>query len=138
MCASSCRATSSSLSVGDLVPADVRLIEVSQLECDEARAHRGVACRRPRRSAPTASDSAVDLPSCAFMGTVVHQGSGEAVVVATGPATAFGKIAVGLGERPAETAFQVGLRDFSGLLVRGGGRADDLDLRHQRRARPAR
>ena len=52
------------------------------------------------------------------MGTVVHQGSGEAVVVATGPATAFGKIAVGLSERPAETAFQVGLRDFSGLLVR--------------------
>ena len=52
------------------------------------------------------------------MGTVVHQGSGRAVVVATGSATAFGRIAVGLGERQAETAFQVGLRDFSKLLVR--------------------
>ena len=38
--------------------------------------------------------------------------------MATGSATAFGKIAVGLGERQAETAFQVGLRDFSALLVR--------------------
>jgi Mg2+-importing ATPase len=52
------------------------------------------------------------------MGTVVHQGAGRAVVVATGSSTAFGKIAVGLAERQAETAFQTGLRDFSKLLVR--------------------
>ena len=49
--------------------------------------------------------------------------------MATGSATAFGKIAVGLGERQAETAFQVGLRDFSKLLVRVAGGADDVDLR---------
>jgi Mg2+-importing ATPase len=106
-----------SLSVGDLVPADVRLIEVSQLECDEG-VLTGESMPAAKAVTPTSSDSAVDLPSCAFMGTVVHHGSAEAVVVATGPATAFGKIAVGLSERPAETAFQVGLRDFSGLLVR--------------------
>jgi len=52
------------------------------------------------------------------MGTVVHQGSGRGVVGATGSSTAFGKIAVGLSERQAETAFQAGLRDFSKLLVR--------------------
>jgi Mg2+-importing ATPase len=38
--------------------------------------------------------------------------------VSTGSATAFGKIAVGLGERQAETGFQAGLRGFSTLLVR--------------------
>ena len=52
------------------------------------------------------------------MGTIVHQGSGRGVVVATGAGTAFGKIAVGLGERQAETAFQAGLRGFSKLLVK--------------------
>jgi Mg2+-importing ATPase len=52
------------------------------------------------------------------MGTVVHQGSGRGVAVATGSATAFGKIAVGLAERQPETAFQAGLRGFSKLLVR--------------------
>jgi magnesium-transporting ATPase (P-type) len=51
------------------------------------------------------------------MGTVVHQGAGRGVVVATGSSTAFGKIAVGLSERQAETAFQAGLRGFSKLLV---------------------
>ena len=105
------------LRVGDLVPADVRLMEANQLECDEG-VLTGESMPAAKTVKPTSSDSAVDLPSCAFMGTVVHQGSGEAVVVATGSATAFGKIAVGLGERQAETAFQVGLRDFSKLLVR--------------------
>jgi Mg2+-importing ATPase len=105
------------LQVGDLVPADVRLLEATQLECDEA-VLTGESMAAVKTVAPSTTDSPVDLPSCAFMGTVVHQGSGRAVVVATGSATAFGKIAVGLGERQADTAFQAGLRDFSKLLVR--------------------
>ena len=105
------------LRVGDVVPADVRLIEANQLECDEA-VLTGESMAAVKAVEAASSDSAVDLPSCAFMGTIVHEGSGRAVVVATGSATAFGRIAVGLVERPAETAFQVGLRDFSRLLVR--------------------
>jgi Mg2+-importing ATPase len=105
------------LRVGDVVPADVRLLEAHQLECDEA-VLTGEALAAVKAATPTPADSATDLPACAFMGTVVHQGSGRAVVVATGSATAFGKIAVGLGERQSETAFQVGLRAFSKLLVR--------------------
>ena len=106
-----------SLRVGDLVPADVRLIEAVQLECDEA-VLTGEPVPAVKNIVPSATDSEVDLPSCAFMGTVVHQGSGRAVVVATGSSTAFGKIAVGLGEEQAETAFQAGLRGFSKLLVK--------------------
>ena len=109
------------LRVGDVVPADLRLLEANGLECDEA-VLTGESLPAPKSTAPDPpSDSAVDLPSCAFMGTIVHQGSGEGVVVATGMATAFGKIAVGLGERPTETAFQVGLRGFSALLVKVAG-----------------
>jgi Mg2+-importing ATPase len=105
------------LRVGDLVPADMRLIDANQLECDEG-VLTGESMPAAKTVKPASSDSAVDLPSCAFMGTVIHQGSGQAVVVAIGSATAFGKIAAGLSERPADTAFQVGLRDFSKLLVR--------------------
>jgi Mg2+-importing ATPase len=109
------------LRVGAVVPADLRLIETKALECDEAvLTGESMAAAKSVAPAP-ASDSAVDLPSCAFMGTVVHQGSGRGVVVATGSATAFGKIAAGLGERQAETAFQAGLRDFSKLLVKVAG-----------------
>jgi Mg2+-importing ATPase len=106
------------LQVGDLVPADLRLLEADQLECDEAVLTGESQPAVKQAAASPAGDSPVDLPSCAFMGTVVHQGAGVGVVVATGSATAFGKIAVGLGERPPETAFQAGLRAFSKLLVR--------------------
>jgi Mg2+-importing ATPase len=104
--------------VGDLVPADLRLLDANQLECDEAVLTGESIPAVKSAAAVPAGDSTVDLSSCAFMGTVVHQGAGRAVVVATGSSTAFGKIAVGLAERQAETAFQTGLRGFSKLLVR--------------------
>jgi P-type Mg2+ transporter len=105
------------LRVGELVPADVRLLDVNELECDEALLT-GESMPAAKTVEQSKTDSAVDLPSCAFMGTVVHQGSAQAVIVSTGSVTAFGKIAVGLGEHQSETAFQAGLRGFSKLLVR--------------------
>jgi P-type Mg2+ transporter len=109
------------LRVGDIVPADLRLLEVTGLECDEAvLTGESLPVEKSTGERP-ASDSPLDLPACAFMGTVVHQGIGLGVVVSTGTSTAFGKIAVGLGERQAQTAFQVGLRGFSALLVKVAG-----------------
>ncbi len=105
------------LRIGDVIPADVRLLDTSQLECDEAVLTGESMPSAKSAEAVLSSDSEVDLPSCAFMGTIVHQGSARGVVVATGSATAFGSIAVGLGAPPTYTAFQVGLRDFSKLLV---------------------
>ena len=67
--------------------------------------------------AVAAGSSPQELASCAFMGTVVRQGTATAMVVATGSSTAFGKIAAGLSERRVSTAFQVGLKSFSKLLV---------------------
>ncbi|MDQ1428336.1 MAG: P-type Mg2+ transporter, partial [Acidimicrobiaceae bacterium] len=105
------------LRVGDIIPADVRLLASVQLECDEAVLTGESMPAVKSVPADPLGDSDVDLHAVAFMGTVVHQGSGRAVVVGTGAATAFGKIAVGLTEHQSETAFQVGLRGFSALLV---------------------
>jgi len=103
------------LRVGDLVPADLRLLQADELECDEgmltgesmpvAKSVPAVAGRQPQ-----------DQPGCAFMGTIVHQGSGLGVVVATGTRTAFGKIAAGLAEKQGQTVFEVGLSRFSRFL----------------------
>lgn len=106
------------LRIGDIVPADLRLLEATRLECDEA-VLTGESQPARKSTGPAAErEGPLDLPSCAFMGSVVHQGAGRGVVVATGTSTAFGRIAEGLGEKRAATAFQVGLRDFSGLLVK--------------------
>jgi Mg2+-importing ATPase len=65
-----------------------------------------------------AGSALADQSSCAFMGTVVQNGAGTGVVVATGPRAEFGRIAVGLATSEPETDFQVGLRRFSMLLVK--------------------
>jgi len=105
------------LALGMLVPADLRLTRVTGLECDEA-VLTGESLPVPKSTEPVAAGSALgDLRSMAFQGTVVHAGSAAAVVVATGAATEFGRIATALGQRQPETDFQLGLRRFSMLLL---------------------
>ncbi|HEX6664035.1 MAG TPA: magnesium-translocating P-type ATPase [Gaiellaceae bacterium] len=106
-----------SLHVGDIVPADVRLLEAANLECDES-VLTGESAAAIKEVAPvTEPATPLELPCVAFMGTVVHAGGGRGVVVQTGSRTAFGAIAVKLGERHELTSFQRGLQDFSRLLV---------------------
>src|SRR5207244_13547069 len=103
--------------LGMVVPADLRLLAVQRLECDESVLTGESATTFKRVEPVPANSSRGDLASCALMGTVVRAGSGLGVVVATGRTTAFGRIAVALGERQPETEFQSGLRRFSLLLA---------------------
>jgi len=106
------------IGVGDVVPADLRLLEANELECDESVLS-GESLPAEKNVEPvTSPDSPLDLPSCAFMGTVVRAGNGVGAVVETGRRTEFGRIATQLGTRQPQTAFQLGLRNFSLLLVR--------------------
>jgi P-type Mg2+ transporter len=105
------------LRLGDIVPADLRLLGVSGLECDES-VLTGESLPVEKSTAPVgAGTSLAELSGCALMGTVVRAGSGRGLVVATGPGTEFGKIAAGLDTHQLDTEFQVGLRRFSMLLV---------------------
>jgi Mg2+-importing ATPase len=106
------------IGVGDVLPADLRLLDANGLECDEG-VLTGESLPAEKSAEPlTSVESPLALPSCAFMGTVARAGNGVGVVVETGTRTAFGQIAQRLGERQPQTAFQRGLRDFSLLLVR--------------------
>jgi P-type Mg2+ transporter len=106
------------LELGMIVPADLRLTEATNLACDEA-VLTGEAEPVEKATDPVGPGLAIaDLTSCALMGTIVREGSGRGIVVATGGGTVFGGIALGLGGRQPETAFQIGLRRFSGLLAK--------------------
>ncbi len=104
-----------SLRIGVLVPADLRLLEVDELECDEG-VLTGESMPVAKSVAPVADGQSQEQPGCALMGTVVHQGSALGVVVRTGTRTAFGQIAAGLAEKHSQTAFEVGLSRFSRFL----------------------
>jgi P-type Mg2+ transporter len=105
------------LQLGEVVPADIRLLATVGLACDES-VLTGESLPAEKSTEPVpAGTPLAELACCALMGTVVHAGSGIGVVVATGGRAEFGRIALGLGERQPETEFQVGLRRFSTLLV---------------------
>ena len=83
------------LNLGTLVPADVRLLSVDELECDEA-VLTGESMPVPKSEIAVTEPDASSLSDCAYMGTIVHQGSALAVVVQTGTRTAFGRFAVNI------------------------------------------
>ena len=105
------------LTLGSVVPADLRLLATTDLECDES-VLTGESQAAEKSATEMESIVALADRSClAWMGTVVHAGAGTGVVVATGARSEFGRIAAGLGDRQPETDFQAGLRKFSMLLL---------------------
>ncbi|MBA4360248.1 MAG: magnesium-translocating P-type ATPase, partial [Pseudomonas sp.] len=117
------------LSAGDMIPADIRLIEsrdlfISQavltgeaLPVEKYDTLGDVAQKSATRSAADQSNL-LDLPNICFMGTNVVSGTAKAVVVATGPRTYFGSLAKAIVGSRVQTAFDRGVNSVSWLLIR--------------------
>ncbi|KYH44591.1 magnesium-translocating P-type ATPase [Branchiibius sp. NY16-3462-2] len=105
------------LTLGEAVPADLRLISVDGLSCNEGLLT-GESVSADKQVDPVPEGTAMaDATDLAFMGTIVTAGSGVGVVYATGASAEFGRIAASLDTRAPETPFQLGLRKFSYLLL---------------------
>ncbi len=78
---------------GDVVPADLRVIRADRLLIDRS-VLTGESIPEGARVEPDAEDTSLaGRRSIAYSGTSVVGGRGEGIVVATGPATEFGRIA---------------------------------------------
>lgn len=116
---------------GDIVPADATLIEAAGLECNES-ALTGESEPVPKHARTTGAGTTVsigatrsasesDAPpahACLGAGTVVTRGRGTALVTATGPDSAVGRIASLLGRQPVRpTPLQQRLRELGRVLA---------------------
>lgn len=99
------------LQMGKIVPADVRLLVATDLECDES------ILTGESTAAPKVGLTTGDSGWC-WMGTIVHRGSGVGIVCATGAHTEFGIIAAGVSTTEETTGFQIGLKGYSMFLAR--------------------
>ncbi|KAI9144876.1 hypothetical protein BKA69DRAFT_1108812 [Paraphysoderma sedebokerense] len=84
---------------GDIIPADLRLFEVFNLEIDEALLT-GESLPVTKRTAaiPNPNEPVGDRVNLAYSSTVVTKGRGKGVVIATGASTEIGEIAKAMTE----------------------------------------
>ncbi|MGE6446790.1 magnesium-translocating P-type ATPase [Pseudomonas bubulae] len=117
------------LSAGDMIPADIRLIESRDLFISQAvltgealpvEKYDTLGDVTQKSASSTAADQSnlLDLPNICFMGTNVVSGTARAVVVATGPRTYFGSLAKAIIGSRTQTAFDRGVNSVSWLLIR--------------------
>ncbi len=109
------------LSAGDMVPADMRIIEVKDLFVSQSTLtgeSDGIEKMPELLDEKHRSGSVVDLENICFMGSTVLSGSATGIVFETGNDTFLGTIAKGIAGHRAETAFDKGITKVSLLLIR--------------------
>ncbi|MCX7886104.1 MAG: magnesium-translocating P-type ATPase [Verrucomicrobiae bacterium] len=117
------------LSAGDMIPADLRLLESRDLfvtqsaltgeampvEKYEPERRAQLKPKEPHEGLPA---EVLDSPHLLFMGSSIVSGTGKAVVLATGQRTYFGAMAEKLAVKRPQTAFDRGVKQVSWLLIR--------------------
>jgi P-type Mg2+ transporter len=107
------------VAAGDRVPADARLLETRDLHVQQAAlTGESMPAEKGAGDLEVAPRQPADARNVVFLGTSVVSGTATALVVATGPATAFGDIAARLSMRPPETEFERGTRQFALFITR--------------------
>jgi P-type Mg2+ transporter len=106
------------LSAGDIAPADSRVISAKDLFVNQSSLTGESFPVEKTASTITSKEGAItEWSNFCFMGTSVVSGSATAMVVKTGSATEYGKIAKKLIEKAPETEFERGIRSFGFLIM---------------------
>ena len=108
------------LSAGDMIPADVRIMQSRDLFVSQAMlTGEALPVEKREGAIPNAAKiSPLELDNICFMGTNVVSGTAIAVVANTGGETYFGSLSKSLLGKRAETSFDKGVNSVSWLLIR--------------------
>ena len=119
------------LSAGDMMPADIRLIESRDLFVSQAVLTGesipiekydtlGSISQKGSEETPAEINASniLDINHIGFMGTNIISGTAKGVVIATGADTYFGSLAKSIIGTRSQTAFDKGVNSVSWLLIR--------------------
>lgn len=106
------------LSAGDMLPADVRILDAKDLFVSQASLTGESEPIEKLASVSEVSETVTDYSNIAFMGSNVISGSAKAVVVSVGDNTLFGSMASAVAGEAVETSFSKGVNAVSWVLIR--------------------
>lgn len=107
------------LAAGDMIPADVRFLRVTDLEVNQAMLTGEALPAEKTADAVDGVDQStlLDSPNLGFMATSVVSGSGSAVVVNTAKNTYFGQMSTHITSTRTLTAFDLGIKKVTYVLI---------------------
>ena len=107
------------LSAGDMIPADLRLLESKDLFISQSSlTGESEPIEKTSITAEKLSGSILEYNNLLFMGSNVVSGTGIAIVIAVGDDTIFGSIASDITKKPVITSFEKGVNSVSWVLIR--------------------
>jgi len=106
------------LSAGDMIPADLRLLEAKDLFINQSTlTGEAMPVEKFAHASTEVNANLFDLPNICFMGANVVSGYGMGVLLRTGPHTFFGQLAKDIAGQRAPTAFDLGINRFTWLMI---------------------
>ena len=106
------------LYIGDIVPADIRIVDSKDLQVNEAAlTGESFPVDKNSEKLSSAPRTLSQSNNLLFMGTNVVRGSAEGVVISTGKNTEFGSISKTLARAHPQTEYQRGIRKYGNLLL---------------------
>jgi Mg2+-importing ATPase len=107
------------LSAGDMMPADLRLLETKDLFINQsALTGEAMPVEKFAHACESRVDGPFDLHNMCFMGANVVSGYAVGVLVRTGGRTFFGELADEIAGRRMPTAFDKGVDRFTWLMIK--------------------
>lgn len=107
------------LSAGDMVPADVRILTAKDLFINQATlTGESYPVEKTAQLAGERDKNLFEISNLCFLGSNIESGTGQAVVLTTGSNTYFGALAAHLtANQRQETSFDKGVNGFTWLMI---------------------
>ena len=106
------------LSVGDMVPADIRIVAEKDLFVNQsALTGESLPVEKKPQPIPPELNNPLEFNNLCFMGSNVVSGTATGVVINTGKSTYFGTIAKNIVGARVQTSFDKGINQFTVLML---------------------
>lgn len=107
------------LSSGDMIPADLRIIQSKELFLVQATltGEQDAIEKKPTTAELKDENDLFNLENMVFQGTTVVSGSGVGVVCSIGNNTIFGSLSKKVSEKKGKTSFEIGINSIARLLL---------------------